>query len=77
MKCPKCNLQIIEEELETHSCFSRKIKGIIFDSDSPSLSHIFDGKKWVKCPNFKPSTDWKHDKYYRQGNRTCLKVLST
>jgi hypothetical protein len=70
MKCINCGFSIIEEELITHRCFTGKVKDIEFDTNHPYIMHIFDGQKWLKCPNLKPSTEKKHDKHYRQGNRT-------
>lgn len=75
MNCRKCHLAIIDEELQYHVCFTGKIKNVRFDSGMPYLLEIFDGQKWLKCPNLKPSTESKHDKHYRQGNRTCFVFL--
>lgn len=67
--CPSCKIGLISEEVSTHKCMIITdywvINGIIW---------LGDGKRYypLKRP---PSTDRKHDKDYRQGNRTCLKVL--
>ena len=52
------------------------------DGDKVLIAKGFDGKLYhlVQCnhnpPHFLPSsTESKHDKHYRQGNRTCVKEL--
>ncbi len=53
MKCKTCGFSIIEDELLIHQCFTGKIKDIMFDTNQPYIIHIFDGQKWLTCPNLR------------------------
>ena len=53
MNCKNCHLDIIEEELGYHTCFTGKIKNVEFDSNRPYIIRVFDGQKWLNCPNLR------------------------
>jgi hypothetical protein len=79
MKCNKCGFDIIEEESSNHTCFTGRIRKVRFDSDTPHLVTIFDGQKWLKCPNLKPyqpkvNTDNITDKETEPVIRFCYLV---
>jgi hypothetical protein len=72
MNCERCHLDVIEEELYYHVCFTGKIKNIRFDSDAPYSLSIFDGKNWLKCPNLRhqPTGNTSNKPTRKQNHKT-------
>lgn len=76
-QCHICKQDIIEEESDSHICFSGRIINYYFDTSEPNSIMVYDGKKSFSVPisllktimKIVSSTDRKHDKDYRQGNR--------
>lgn len=75
VKCSKCRLSLICEELDTHFCFSGKLKDVIIDSSRPFSFLIFDGQNWHKCPNPNNNRRVTRRNTNREGNSTILWVL--
>ena len=49
-KCKNCNYDIIDEEENSHVCFTGKIIEYYFDTSDPSSVMVFDGKNHFTLP---------------------------
>ena len=58
------------EELESHVCFSGKLKDVIIDSSRPFSFLVFDGQNWHKCPKSNNNRKVTRRNTNRKGNST-------
>lgn len=58
IKCSKCGVSLIDEELKFHQCHSLKPSGFIADTDYDYFE-IFDGIRWIKMKNRQPMGNTK------------------
>ena len=86
VKCERCQKSLINEEYQSHVC-TPNLRGIMdIEVDYYYEHKTKNGDKVIMAKGLdgflyrlkkRLSTESKHDKHYRQGNRTCFAVLST
>jgi hypothetical protein len=72
VKCPKCSMSLIDEELSVHECIGdKKVVDVMYDTCGEY--YLFDGKKWYRWfPATKPE---QPDRNTREGNTTKSLVV--